>query len=185
MVNQKQIFFDFRLNFNLLNSDTKKATTIYAVVYYKRKQYRINTEVKVYPSQWNKKRQLAVISAKQTKLDNYNNTIVNDKLRLILLSFEQSKIYLCEHIESISNLYEVLKQYVNPNMATKKSTKDSAPATTQMILLLSTVDKDSTRNIYRGNISVFKRFLDDEKIPDTWIKTWKNTRNILSLKGKL
>ena len=36
MVNQEQIFFDFRLNFNLLNSDTKKATTIYAVVYYKR-----------------------------------------------------------------------------------------------------------------------------------------------------
>lgn len=49
MVNQKQIFFDFKLNFNLFNSDTKKATTIYAVVYYKRKQYRINTVVKVSP----------------------------------------------------------------------------------------------------------------------------------------
>lgn len=49
MVNQKQIFFDFRLNFNLLNSNTKKATTIYAVVYYKRKQYRINTGVRSTP----------------------------------------------------------------------------------------------------------------------------------------
>lgn len=189
MVNQKQIFFDFRLNFNLLNSNTKKATTIYAVVYYKRKQYRINTGVKVYPSQWNKKRQLAVISAKQTKLDNYNNTIVNDKLKQILLSFEQSKIYLCEHIESIFNLYEVLKQYINPNMAAKKNTKDSVPATTQMTLLLSTVDKDSTRNIYRGNISVFKRFLDDEKIPDTWSSiTYENLekyKEYLIAKGKV
>ena len=189
MVNQEQIFFDFRLNFNLLNSDTKKATTIYAVVYYKRKQYRINTGVKVYSSQWNKKRQLAIVSAKQTKLDNYNNTIVNDKLKQILLSFEQSKIYLCEHIESISNLYEVLKQYINPNMAAKKNTKDSVPATTQMTLLLSTVDKDSTRNIYRGNISVFKRFLDDEKIPDAWSSiTYENLekyKEYLIAKGKV
>ena len=168
MVNQKQIFFDFRLNFNLFNPDAKRATTIYAVVYFKRKQYRINTGVKVYPSQWNKKRQLAVISPKQTKLDNLNNIIVNDKLKHILLSFEQSKIYLCEHIESMSNLYEVLKQYINPNMTTRKDPKADVPATTQMALLLSTVDKESTRNIYRGNINVFKQFLDDEKIPDTW-----------------
>lgn len=175
MVNQEQTFFDFRLNFNLFNSGTKKATTIYAVVYFKRKQYRINTGVKVYPGQWNKKRQLAVISAKQTKLDNYNNTIVNDKLKQILFSFEQSKLYLCEHIESISNLYELLKQYINPNMATKKDIKASVAATTQMTLLLSTMDKDSTRNIYRGNISVFKRFLDEEKIPDTWTNiTYEN-----------
>lgn len=123
MVNRKQIFFDFSLNFNLFNPDAKRATTIYAVVYFKRKQYRINTGVKVHPSHWNKKRQLAVISSKQTKLDNYNNTIVNDKLKHILLSFEQSKLYLCEHVDSISNLYELLKEYINPNMATRKKTK--------------------------------------------------------------
>ena len=51
----EQIFFDFKLNFNLFDPNTKKATSIYAVVYFKRKQYKINTGVKVYPSQWNKK----------------------------------------------------------------------------------------------------------------------------------
>jgi len=175
MVNQEQIFFDFRLNLNLFNSDTKKATTIYAVVYYKQKQYRINTGVKFSPSQWNKKRQLAIVSAKRNKLDNYSNTIVNDILKQILLSFEQSKIYFCEHIESIPNLYEVLKQYISPNMATKKHTKYEVPATTQITLVLSTVNKNSTRNIYRGNISIFQRFMDDEKIPDTWTNiTYEN-----------
>lgn len=164
----EQIFFDFKLNFNLFDPNTKKATSIYAVVYFKRKQYKINTGVKVYPSQWNKKRQLAIINSKQTKLDNYNNTIVNDKLKQILLSFEQSKLYLCEHIESIPNLYELLKQYINPSMATKKKTINGVSATAQMNLLLSTVEKDSTRNIYRGNINVFKRFLEDENITDTW-----------------
>ena len=38
-----------------IDPNTKKATSIYAVVYFKRKQYKINTGVKVYPSQWNKK----------------------------------------------------------------------------------------------------------------------------------
>lgn len=166
----EQIFFDFKLNFNLFDPNTKKATSIYAVVYFKCKQYKINTGVKVYPSQWNKKRQLAIINSKQTKLDNYNNTIVNNKLKQILLSFEQSKLYLCEHIESIPNLYELLKQYINPSMATKKKTTNGVSATAQMSLLLSTVDKDSTRNIYRGNINVFKRFLEDENITDTWEK---------------
>lgn len=188
MVNRKQIFFDFSLNFNLFNSDAKRATTIYAVVYFKRKQYRINTGVKVHPNQWNKKRQLAVISPKQTKLDNYNNTIVNDKLKHILLSFEQSKLYLCEHVESMSNLYELLKEYINPNMATRKKNKAAVPATTQMALLLSSKDKESTKGTYRGNINVFKRFLEDEKIPDTWSSmTYENLekyKTYLASKGK-
>lgn len=59
----EQIFFDFKLNFNLFDPNTKKTTSIYAVVYFKRKQYKINTGVKVYPSQWNKKRQLAIINS--------------------------------------------------------------------------------------------------------------------------
>ena len=55
-------------------------------------------------------------------------------------------------------------------MATKQKTTNGVSATAQMSLLLSTVDKDSTRNIYRGNINVFKRFLEDENITDTWEK---------------
>ncbi len=167
MVDCKQIFFDFKLNFNLCKSKSERPTLIYAVVYFRRKQYKINTGVKVYPSQWNKKKQLAIISARHTKLDNYNNNIVNDKLKQILLSFEQSKVYLCEHIELITNLYELLKQYINPNMASKKVNQNSISATVQMQLLLSGMDEHS-RKIYHGCLNVFKRFLDKEGIPDIW-----------------
>ncbi len=167
MVDCKQIFFDFKLNFNLCKSKTERPTLIYAVVYFRRKQYKINTGVKVYPSQWNKKKQLAIISARHTKLDNYNNTIVNDKLKQILLSFEQSKVYLCEHIELITNLYELLKQYINPNMASKKVNQNSISATAQMKLLLSGMDERS-RKTYHGSINIFKRFLAKEGIADIW-----------------
>lgn len=37
-----------------------------------------------------------------------------------------------------------------------------------MQLLLSEVEKDSTRDIYKGNINLFKQFLIEKKIPDTW-----------------
>ena len=58
-------------------------------------------------------------------------------------------------------------------MATKKKTTNGVSATAQMSLLLSTVDKDSTRNIYRGNINVFKRFLEDENITEDNLEKYK------------
>lgn len=91
MVEQKQLFIDCKLNFNLYKPKGKKPTLIYAVVYFKGKQHRISTGLKIYPKQWNRKRQIACISKRQTELDNYNNGIVNKKLKDILFSFEQSK----------------------------------------------------------------------------------------------
>lgn len=169
MVDKKQLFIDCKLNFNLYNPSGKRPTLIYAVVYFKGKQYRISTGLKIYPRQWNRKRQIASINKRQTELDNYNNSIVNEKLRHILFSFEQGKLYLCNHMESLTDFRGLLKQYINPNMVSrKKRTEGSVPATTQMQLLLSEVEKDSTRRIYQGNIKVFKQFLDEAGISDTW-----------------
>ena len=169
MAESTQLFLEYKLNFNLHKPKALRPTLIYAVIYFRKKQYKISTGVKVYPNQWNPKKQIATISNGQSKLDNYNNGIVNDKLKQILLSFEQSKAYLCEHIESLSDFYEIIKKYINPNMISKrKKIESSVPATTQMQLLLSEVEKDSTRDIYKGNINLFKQFLIEKKIPDTW-----------------
>lgn len=169
MAESTQLFLECKLNFNLHKPKALKPTLIYAVIYFRKKQYKVSTGVKVYPNQWNAKKQIATISNGQTRLDNYNNGIVNDKLRQILLSFEQSKAYLCEHIEFLNDFYGIIKKYINPNMVSKsKKTENSVPATTQMQLLLSEVEKDSTRNIYLGNISLFKQFLNEKKIPDAW-----------------
>lgn len=169
MEDRKQLFIDCKLNFNLHKLNTHTPTLIYAVVYFRRKQYKISTGVKVYPKQWNKKKQIAVVSSRLTQLENYNNSIVNEKIKKIQLSFEKSKLYFCEHPESLSDFYTLLKQRINPSMASKKKiTKDNIPATIQMKQLLSKVDKDTTRKIYHGNINIFKQFLENEKIPDTW-----------------
>ena len=70
----------YNAHFNLRERKADKPTNIYCVVYLQGKQYRFATGVKVLPCQWDKKRQVAIISNVQSIVDNYNNNIVNEKL---------------------------------------------------------------------------------------------------------
>ena len=81
--------------FNLRDRKANKLTNIYCVVYLQGKQYRFATGVKVLPSQWDDKLQLAIISNVQSKIDNYNNKVVNDKLEELKASFTKFLEYLC------------------------------------------------------------------------------------------
>ena len=51
------------------------------------KQIKLSTGVRVYPDQWNVKKQEAYISCRLTELDNENNTIVNEKISKLKLYF--------------------------------------------------------------------------------------------------
>lgn len=79
-------------------------TIIYALFTFRGKQYKVNIGAKVYPIQWNKRKQIATISNGQTRLDNRNNEIVNKKIRSLLAIFEEKKNYLCENLERIDSL---------------------------------------------------------------------------------
>lgn len=61
------------------------------------KFYRASAQVKVYPSHWDSKQQLAVVSNVQSKQDNRNNKIVNDQLSKV-------RRYFSEFIEYISSI---------------------------------------------------------------------------------
>ena len=56
---------------------------VYAVFTHMGKREKISIGVKIYPNQWNSKRQLAIISNLQTELDNNNNRIVNDRIKQV------------------------------------------------------------------------------------------------------
>ena len=87
----EQVFLEFTLNFNIRQTRLNKPTIIYALFSFRGKQYKVNIGVKVYPSQWNKRKQIATISNGQTRLDNRNNEIVNKRIRYILAYFEENK----------------------------------------------------------------------------------------------
>ena len=159
----EQIFLDFKLNFNLCSSKLDRPTLVYAVVYFRGKQYKISTGVKVYPNQWNKRKQIAMVSTGFTKLDNRNNSIVNSKLQEILYRFEQSKLYLCDNVEQIGCLYYILKRYINPNMKDRSVKMKIEEVGT---VILSRYAEKKGRG-YDGAVSNLKKYLKEKERSDT------------------
>lgn len=115
----EQLFLDFSLNFNLRQTRRNVPTIIYALFTFQGRRCKVNIGAKVYPAQWNKRRQIATISNGQTRLDNRNNEIVNKRIRAVLAAFEEKKSYLCENLERMDFLLEELRQAINPNLKTR------------------------------------------------------------------
>ena len=90
------MFLDYNLRFNLRQTKQNKPTIIYAVFVWQGVQYKVNTLLKVYPSQWDNKTQTATISNRLSKLDNHNNKIANQKITSIYSKFIDKKHYLHE-----------------------------------------------------------------------------------------
>lgn len=154
-------------NFNLRNPKSEKPTNVYFVARVRSKQIKLSTGVRVYPDQWNVKKQEAYISCRLTELDNENNTIVNEKIGKLKLYFSEYKRYLCDHPEEIEHRAIILlKQYIYKDTMKKKTEK---PATFIMKQIVEEKDtEESSKNQYRTNIDKFKRFLEENSIPDTW-----------------
>ena len=76
-----QIFFnEVKASFNLRKPKSDRPTNIYLVCRINKKQVKLSTGVRVYPDQWNTKKQEAYVSPRLTELDNINNAIVNDEI---------------------------------------------------------------------------------------------------------
>lgn len=153
--------------FNLRKPKSEKPTNVYFVARVRNKQIKLSTGVRVYPDQWNVKKQEAYISCRLTELDNENNTIVNEKIGKLKLYFSEYKQYLCDHPEEIERRAIILlKQYIYKDTMKKKTDK---PATFIMKQIVEEKDiVDSSKIQYRSNINKFKRFLDENSIPDIW-----------------
>lgn len=116
----RQIFLPSKLNFNLCNPKSAKPTIIYAVVYFGGKQYKVNTGVKVIPSQWDKQKQCAIISTRLNNLYKSNNQVANTKLYEISFRFQSFLEYICQHPEEVEDFYRIFKRQINNNMITRK-----------------------------------------------------------------
>jgi len=104
----KQLLYN--MYFNLRKSKASKPTNINCVVYMNGKQYYFATGVKILPCQWDKKRQIAVISNVQSRIENYNNKIVNDKLEELKEQFTNFLEYLCKSEDKPS--YYLLRSFM-------------------------------------------------------------------------
>ena len=123
-----QVFINeiVKASFNLRQPRSKRPTNIYLIVRINQKQAKLSTGVKVYPDQWNIKKQEAYISCRLTESDNINNTICNKKLLELKSQFEEFKRYLCDNPSKLENCWELLRKYIYKDSDMRKTKKINA-----------------------------------------------------------
>ena len=173
---EKQLFLEFRLRFNLRQTKVNKPTIIYVVYVLNGTQYKTNSGVKVYPSQWDNRSQSATISNRLSYLDNKNNQIVNEKISIIRISILKKMKYLCNQ-NNIDNIIEELSSTINPNLKHKKSSMKKLKITTVLSDMAYKYQSDNNSEQSLFNIKKFKKYLDINNIEDDITKLDGNLMN--------
>lgn len=161
MSKKGQIFYrESKLKFYLRNSHSTHPCQIYLVASIDGKRYRIYTKMKVYASQWDQERQLAVISNVQSKQDNRNNKIANNYLNKLRGYFSEFIEYICNN--NVDDIAETLKKFINRDMAKKKINLVyvAADALEYYHNYVKPSIKDSTKRQSESLLSEFGRFVD-------------------------
>lgn len=172
MTKMEQIFIkELKGNFNLRRPKSTKPTPIYYVVYMDGIQHYFATGVKVYPSQWDKKKQIAVVSNTQSKLDNQNNGIANCKLKLFTQHLSDYKSYLCNNPQDLCRAGELLNKYMNKSMKNKNININGTDILTNALdyyynYIAKKPISPNTRRQSEYNLGHFIEYIKEQRIPD-------------------
>lgn len=179
-----QIFVTCR--FNLRNASSTKPVPVYLVTYLCGKQYKVATGVKVLPFQWDKHRQMAIVSNIFSEIDNYNNSIVNERLAVMRDDFSNYLDYLCTHQE---NPTELFRQTFNKGMAKNENSTMSATDAIKIINAafrtyyaeINPAAKESSQTQQKRNLQKFIEYVGTMEIVN--IKELFSQRSINDFKG--
>ena len=153
-----QVFYnEIAPHYNLRKPKGSKPTMVYFVCCINKKQVRISTGFKVYPKHWGKDK--AIISNRQSIIDNKNNSLLNDKINAMNERFNEYKLYLCD--ERIEHSNQTFKNFMNN---TKENNTDLIKHIKNAICK---DDKaDNTKENYLRFVSRFEDFL---KTKETYV----------------
>ena len=157
------MFLDFNLRFNLRQTKQNKPTIIYAVFVWQGVQYKVNTLLKVYPSQWDNKTQTATISNRLSKLDNHNNKIANQKITSIYSKFIDKKHYLCNKLEA--DIVKEISAIINPINKHRKM-KSNKKKITDVLNDMAYQHHDKSLDQYLFSVKMLKKNLDKKGLDD-------------------
>ena len=165
------------MRFYLRNPYSSRPCMIFVGTNIGGKFYRASAQVKVYPSHWDSKQQLAVVSNVQSKQDNRNNKIVNDQLSKLRRYFSEFIEYICNN--DVDDIGETLKLFIYRDMAKKRKLNLKqviAEALEYYHKYVKPSIKDSTKRQNESLLSEFGRFVDSLPEKD-------KTMQIFSQKG--
>jgi len=161
---------DYQLAFNLrARTNADKPTIIYAVVKGNGIKYRINSGVKVYPSQWNRRKQIAVESNELSALDNRNNAIANERLKDVRYKYDLAVERVKEKPDGVKEIIHIFAELIGleKTMGEKKTKKQ--PLFTAVLSQININDgtvRESTKQSREQAIDMWKVFLQRNKLED-------------------
>ena len=181
--NGKQTFLPTSLRFNLRQrSDKDKPTIIYAVVYYEGEKHVINTNVKVRPSQWDIKKQIAVVSNQLPQLDNMNNKIANDRLAFVKNKFNETLNEVSNDIDRLNEFFEIFMVKLNVKQARTKKEIDFTTELERLNIEDISVT-ESTKKLRLSALQIFVDYLKENNIENKatsiTYKLWENYKQYL------
>ncbi len=164
---QKQLFIsEISCKFNLRRPKViNKPTNVYCVVYVGGKQHYFATGLKVLPSQWNKKKQIAEVSNTLTTLDNRNNNILNEKINQLRGYYKEYIEYLCSNPNDTDKLCNFI--YKDMKKKDNKQIKASDLLDRALDIIISEKELSAnTKKNYYDRLNAFKKYIKDSKVDD-------------------
>ena len=154
---KKQLFIrEVQGHFNLRHPKSISPTMVYFVVRIGGKQYKFSTGLKVYPSQWNKREQMARIGPGLTPIDNKNNDLLNTQILSYKVGLQRFKMHVSESWSDIDDPEQLLRQFILGEKAHASKKRHRMNIVEQMEEVIKNVKniKPSTRDAYLVEISL-------------------------------
>ena len=160
--NEKQVFLNVRLNFNLRQVKTDVPTPVYAVYVFSGKQYKVPIGVKVLPSQWCKESQQAVEGNMLNKNDNRNNAIANRCINDFRERFFKTIKEVCKGNNNED--FPLFFQKRNRSNMSKEPKKQPLIYTLQMLADKHQQETGKDIKSYVSTLANFRKFIDEKEI---------------------
>lgn len=131
---------------------------------------KLATNVKVNPRHWDNAKQVATISNVNSRLDNRNNRIVNDRLQQIRTYYSEFIDYLCNQDITPVNLLEILRTFIYRNMGNKRQTIDAIKTIREAFKYYYSVihqNKESSLMNTEKQLNRFISYLQEKNLTDS------------------
>lgn len=152
--NDRQEFVNVKLHFNLRQTKNNVPTLLYCVYSVNGQQYKVATGLKVYPSQWDGPRQMALESNLLSRRDNRNNHIVNSQIEA-MKSRCNTAFQEVEKVSSINNVIgkESRRIFTNVRKSAQLSKENSIFVRVKQFDMKNTSIKTEPMTLYLRRIS--------------------------------
>lgn len=162
-----------------LRSAKAKATTINFVVYVDGKQHVMSTKCKVKPCQWDRKKEQCKVSPSYEAIDNYNNKVANDTIKVYMDKFYKYTMMLCNGGNNVELFNEVFMKKEETGSKPIKKEKTAIATITKIMVKEQSNVSEGTFKQYSGTLNKVAVYLKEVGKEDITIKRFAK-QNIIN-----